>query len=707
MKTAYADYTNMLCALYRDVASAYPAQNIVEHTRDILLIKQRVKCEGVTFLTKTLPLYGKAIDKALARGTHLIVPAFAKKRGTAAPRFLGWLLGKVFNEEGLELEESDPIALVYLRQLLYLFYKLEMPYADKDVKRVLEEFKSTDAGLGKAWHISDPFHKMELNFARQLVCRVLGNVDPRFVMPRHGPGSVATGEKLDGKAYFVRDYVELTSVYPLDEYFYMNAAHVSECLADNGVNTRNSKGELLPWKKMKHGTAKVVLVPKDSRGPRLISMEPLEIQWIQQGQCERLVRRLESHWLTKGNINFTSQDINRYLAWRSSLPDDKSSALSLSLAPNSLGPAYAGDLRDPSVIAALPSYMEIAKPSCRMSWTSVHDGERTAMGSPETHQICRKVDLVTLDMKEASDRVSVGHIVNLFPDNWVEALMASRSSHTELPDGEVIALNKFAPMGSAVCFPVEALTFWALALAGLRYADPELARLNTSATLLKKLRDRVWVYGDDIICYREDYPIIEQSLQRTGLLLNENKCCVAGSFRESCGVDAYKGIVVTPLRIKELLPHRWTGQSVMAYVSYSNEAYRRGYTNLAECLEKLLNRNIAIPFTTVNRGGVQFVRPDRDVRTLNHLSRVKTRWNAKLHILEAYGPTPRAVHVSNRNVTFETYLSKVVSKWRNDSIEDPPDIDNRIYPIGDALRADQYSVPRRVTSHRGWTQITL
>lgn len=721
MNTVYTEYRDMLCALYRDVASAFPAQNIIEHTRDLALIRHRFKCEGVTFLTKTLPLYGKALDKALAKGTPLEIPAFAKRRKSHAPRFLGWLVREVFDEEGVELPRGNPLALVYLRQLLYLFYKLEMPYADKDVQRVLNEFVSTDAGLGKAWHISEPLHKLELNFARQLVCRVLGNCDPRYIMPRHGPGSVATGEKLDEKAYFTRDFEELTSVYPLDEYFYMNAAHVSDCLSSGGVHTRNDKGELLPWKSVKHGTAKVVLVPKDSRGPRLISMEPLEIQWIQQGQCERLVRRLESHWLTRGNVNFTSQNINRYYAWVGSLAPIENTPLhtlgecvgfppvggevladgcsGFVICPKSLGPAVPAE----GIINPLITFAENSDNHM------LHDGRIQTGDIPMPGRLAAHKDVVSLDMKEASDRVSVAHVVNLFPFNWVEALMASRSSHTELPDGKVIPLNKFAPMGSAVCFPVEALTFWALALAAIRYADPELVRMNPGRSLLRKLRDRVWVYGDDIICYKKDYLVIKQSLERTGLLLNDSKCCVTGFFRESCGVDAYKGVIVTPLRIKELLPSRWTGQSVMAYVSYSNEAYRRGYTNLAKCLERLLNRYVSIPFTTVDRGMVQFVRPDADVRALNSSSRVKTRWNAKLHRLEGYGPTPRAVNVSRRRVTWETYLSRVVSKYRYLPTGAPLDRDEQGLSShsGRPLMADQYSVPRRVSSKRGWTQITL
>lgn len=685
--TQYIPYQNMLCALYSDIASAFPAHKKSTHEMDLRCLHRRFASEGIAFLTKTLPRYGKAVDMALSTGSVLDVPSFEKKKGSKLPKFLGWLLEQVFDDDGAELDDSNPVALKYLRQLLYLFYKLEMPYSELDISRVLGEFKSTDAALGQGWYISEPLHKLELEYASKLIRRVLAGACPRNIVPKHGPGSVATGESSSEKPYFRRDYREATSYYPIDSHYYFNSAHLSDCLDGTELKTRDCQGRLRPWETMDQSTAKVVLVPKDSRGPRLISMEPLEIQWLQQGQCEVLVSTLESHWLTCGHINFQLQDINRFLAWRSSYD----------------AVACPKPWEEPEganfILRGLRIYRQTQPQSKIWRHSDVPD---TLMDEIPK--------LVTADMKEASDRVSMAHICNLFPSNWVEALYATRSSRTELPSGEIVNLNKFAPMGSAVCFPVEALIFWALAIASIRYNSPHFASQNDGRMLLLDLKKRVWVYGDDLILHGEDYAMVKQSLERTGLLLNANKCCTARFFRESCGMDAYKGTNVTPLRIKECVGLVWTGQMLMSYVSYSNEAYRRGYIELANVLEKIISDQVKVPFTTVDRGLVQFVRPDANVSALNRRARIRVRYNNELHFLEAYGPTPRAISTGNHPITWESYLNRSITQVRTATTEVPPNIcepGRKLLGARDMLKADQYPIPRRVTSNRGWKQVTL
>lgn len=685
----YIHYLNMLCACYRDIASAFPAQNTREHALDLRTIVRRFEHEGIEFLTKSLPAYGKAIDLALSDRTRVLnIPNFQKKKGTELPLFMGWLLREVFCDSGVE--QPSPLsmgdtrrratALSYLRQISYLFYKLEMPYDQQSINRVLRDFVETDTMVGNQSILGDPRMGNILHYAGGLVGRVLGGVSPLEIIPKHGPGSVATGEKAPMKSYFKRDYVEATRVYPLDSHFYFNSSHVERCLASNGLMVRDERGRLRPWKTMEQSTAKVVLVPKDSRGPRLISMEPLEIQWLQQGQCELLVRSIESHWLTKGHVNFANQGINRFLAWLSSMP-----------------PLWRSDseLSDTTVAPEMEHLFGVGGleplPACAVPSSA-------------------NADLVTLDMKEASDRVSLAHL-GLFPRPWIEALMATRSSHTVLPNGVTVELNKFAPMGSAVCFPTEAIIFWAISVAAIRYDNPTFNSRNDSKKLLKDLAERVWVYGDDLIIHREDYPGVKSALEQTGLLLNASKCCLGDLFRESCGFDSYGGFEVTPLRIKQCLRlDHMTGQQLMSYVSYSNEAYRRGYHELANYLQEVISNVVSIPFTTVDQGFVQFVRPDANVRALNRQWKVRVRFNPNTHVLEAYGPAPRAVVTSNHNVTWEAYANKFLSSARGGELATPPTTekaDRKISPISGKLGADQYSVPRRVTSHRGWKQITV
>lgn len=658
----YTTYLTLLCACYEDVASAYPAQYDSEQCRDLTRICDRFRFEGVGFLTKQLPSLGKAIDKALSTGTNLSVPNFAKRSDSELPNFLGWLVGMVFSDDGTEKANADPVALMHIRQLLYLFYKLEMPYTSDEEKSVVDQFVAVDAGLNTPWHITEPSHASEIKKAASLLKRLLNSCDPRIIHPKHGPGSVATGEKSHSKPYFRRAYKSVLGFYPLDEYFYMNASHQSARLDERGLNTFDVKTSALrPWEELETGTAKVVLVPKDSRGPRLISMEPLEIQWIQQGQMACLVRHIEANWMTKGHVNFERQEANRFLAYLGSHPDPV----------RALG-------------SPIPSWVAVK---------SLRACEKPLKTDLE------KGRLVTLDMKEASDRVSLQLVQSLFPNDWVEALESTRSTHTELPSGEVIALNKFAPMGSAVCFPVEALCFWALSLACLMHKYPEMP--------FTKVKKRFWVYGDDIVCYQEDYLDIEQCLQRVGLLLNANKCCTAGFFKESCGLDAYYGADVTPLRIKKCVPHHWTGQSLAAYVAYSNAAYARGFTNLAEALERAVQKHVTIPYSSVDRGSIQFVRPYSNVQTLNKQLGVKVRFNNRLHILEAYGPAPKAVVSRNHRVTYETFFCKFVSKYSeaSDAPLSPGEGDFSRLSSGQ-LSADQYAVPRRVSAKRGWKQIS-
>jgi hypothetical protein len=166
----------------------------------------------------------------------------------------------------------------------------------------------------------------------------------------------------------------------------------------------------------------------------------------------------------------------------------------------------------------------------------------------------------TLDLNEASDRVSVDLVRLLFP-NWVQPyLFACRSLSTVLPGGKEITLRKFAPMGSALCFPVLALTVWSLLTAGAPDQDT---------------RDSILVYGDDVIvptAYAESAMTILESF---GLRVNRDKSCTKGFFRESCGMDAYKGIPVTPVRIRTVWTSSPSPESYTSWIAYANNFYDR------------------------------------------------------------------------------------------------------------------------------------
>jgi hypothetical protein len=624
-------YLDLIIAGLRDVASASAKYLKPELRRDILEIERRFACEGLSFLTRTLPKLGKAIDLALATNTPLQTSGFSTRK-SKIPVFLGCLLREVFDELGRERSDASPAAVASLRQILMYCYKLELPIDENLSNEVISKFQETDRDLpGKqSWDAQTEFAVEE---ARKLVARVLSPVDPTGAgfNPRHGTGAVATGEKVYEKPVFKRYYRRLAARFPYEDYFYYNPTHLCDELH-----------AFLGLDELEEGTAKVVLVPKDSRGPRLISCEPLEYMWIQQGLMRVLVKAIESSPLTAGHVNFRCQEINRRLA--------------------------------------------LAGSSDPKSW-------------------------VTLDMKDASDRVSLDLVKAVFPPTWYAALSAARSAHTKLPCGRVVTLNRFAPMGSAVCFPVEALVFWALSVVAMRMRSPSRP--------LQDILGSVFVYGDDIIVDFKDQEVVRQLLPKVGLAFNEGKCCVAGSFRESCGLDAYKGVQVTPLRLKCTWNHCLPGRYYVSWVAHANALLRRGMFETADLLIKKIQKVRKTPYSDVE---------DPSYPSFNDPRKIARQENKKLGFQRRY-------NVARNRFEIRTWLarSRAVtgtghSGWsemqRIASYSLPSDEGGGLVPAPDKcnsfdkeelrllafdgeddhllVRAYRYTLPRQVTLRRGW-----
>jgi hypothetical protein len=288
----------------------------------------------------------------------------------------------------------------------------------------------------------------------------------------------------------------------------------------------------------------------------------------------------------------------------------------------------------------------------------------------------------------------------------VECLEATRSPETELPCGRILRLHKFAPMGSAVCFPIEALSFWALAVSCLMAKYPGRS--------MREIAKTVWVYGDDIITYRKDYPEIMQLMEKVGLLFNRSKCCTHGFFRESCGMDAYKGVQVTPVRITKRWCRRLVVPSLVSYCAYSDAFWDRGYYKAAAYIEEYVQSLARVPYTTVATSGVSLVRPEIDVVLATKARGVPVRFNPNLHRLEFNGwatstrmePSPftdweellRSLSSSDRlrvSSDLETQFSRTLTnrEWA---------LNEKSKSSRAVSQAGLYSDPRRVTSKRGW-----
>lgn len=148
----------------------------------------------------------------------------------------------------------------------------------------------------------------------------------------------------------------------------------------------------------------------------------------------------------------------------------------------------------------------------------------------------------TIDYSSASDSVTTVMVDQLFCKTYIhEPLLITRSRVAELPSGEFCKLHKYAPMGSALCFPVMDIIILAVCEWSIRKALGRPSRYGDYC-----------VYGDDAIIRKEAVEAFRQASLLLGLSVNTDKSYWKSTtphfYRESCGIEAMDGTDVTPLR---------------------------------------------------------------------------------------------------------------------------------------------------------------
>jgi hypothetical protein len=392
---------------------------------------------------------------------------------------------------------EDPVKLRLLRQLLLFCYKAYVTHDTQTTEKTFQGFLETNRTVGLFGNSLSRLSPRLLDSARRHVQSVLYRVREREIIPSHGPGAVTTT-----KQWWSKVYSSIEQTYPYSDYFslYQNQEHCSS------------------WDNAEHLdtiTAKLIAVPKDSRGPRLICVHPAESIWIQQGLRRELERAISLHrhqpgpW-PRGHIQFDDQSVNGRIALSSS----------------------------------------------------------------------RSRRYATIDMKEASDRISEPLVQILFGSKykWFGACRAQKFFIPKLGQLANVRgdLYSYAPMGNATTFPVQSLVFWAICVASLQHHGFHQP-------------GAVFVFGDDIIIPSEATEVVINDLESFGLLVNRTKSFWRGAFRESCGVDAYKGVNVTPVRWKTTID----AEHVSGLQSLSDMAMRlrlAGYDEAAVTAYQILRK---------------------------------------------------------------------------------------------------------------------
>ncbi len=139
--------------------------------------------------------------------------------------------------------------------------------------------------------------------------------------------------------------------------------------------------------------------------------------------------------------------------------------------------------------------------------------------------------VATVDLTNASGLLALGLIEHLWPPEWFDVLMSIRSGYTLYEKSFIFHMSAYAGMGNGTTFPVESITFFALAQSVVEHLG---------------IVGPVSAYGDDIIIPSGAYSLLGTVFKSLGLEVNPNKSFSHGPFRESCGSDWFSGYSVRP-----------------------------------------------------------------------------------------------------------------------------------------------------------------
>jgi len=191
----------------------------------------------------------------------------------------------------------------------------------------------------------------------------------------------------------------------------------------------------------------------------------------------------------------------------------------------------------------------------------------------------------TIDLKSASDLLSIKLVESVFRHHgpFLDRMMDCRSSMIKVSGFDrTLRLAKFAGMGNALTFPVQSVCFAVVCIASILCADGK----TVSYRNVERASRRVRIYGDDIIVETAYAHQCVNWLHQAGLQVNLKKSFLGGNFKESCGVEAYKGVDITPLYIRHQPDTFSTSPELIAsYVALSNQAWLQGLYSFATCLQ--------------------------------------------------------------------------------------------------------------------------
>lgn len=111
---------------------------------DIKSVEARVKHEGISFLTISLPTFAEGLQKGLSAGlvTPSDFPSFSRKsKSGCLPAFLRGFTERVFDTRtGLLLDQPDIDCIQAIRQISLLFAKIQLPCTPARERKAMSRY---------------------------------------------------------------------------------------------------------------------------------------------------------------------------------------------------------------------------------------------------------------------------------------------------------------------------------------------------------------------------------------------------------------------------------------------------------------------------------------------------------------------------------------------------------------------------------------
>ena len=611
--------------ILKDAAYAFPTTG-AEFERDLAHLRRVVAQRGIHVYLVDLPALGKHLDRCLASGEYCASQLPLSRQVSSAvkiPELFRGLYLLIFDNSGKLREDYNVEALLFLRQLLYCAKKVELDCGTDGKVDEVNEFIRTDSELPEP---------------------------ERFWDLDHDTTGVA-GETYRG---FDKSPICISGVARLSPHWGRELSILLRNLDKVSMFLCSALGDYNPeeWK-LRHG-------------PGAIS----EVAGPTNKYCWR-------NWSERLESVFPIADygFHNYRSWCDAIADRDIPSRD----PSSRLICVPKSYTKPRLIAAEPSEHQWCQQNIwhYFSVRSAHSWINrfvTFRDQSRNQELCvkgsRDGSLATVDLSAASDRVTPHVVGNLFRHN-VPLLQALRATRTQFVTQEtaprsqrLVRLRKFSTMGSACTFPVESLIFMSVAIAACLTTRREQVTLEA----IQALEGQVTIFGDDIVIPVGSRELLYVALEALCFKVNDTKSFYTGRFRESCGVDAFDGVDVTPVYWKGRLGS--DPDSIASTLECSNNFYKKFFVNTSAYLASTI-RKYRFPCVGIDSGVVgfkSFVRPP-----VTH----KMRYSRTLQRSEVFVPVLRteqrktAVNDDSALLQYFTEDPSPLNKWSSGVAQRP------------------------------------